>query len=413
MSNRLRGSQSPYLLRHADDPVDWYPWGAEAFEAAETSGRPILLSIGYAACHWCQVMAQESFADPATAAVMNARFINVKVDRDERPDLDRAYQLTHWLLTRHAGGWPLTAFLTADDRTPFFAGTYFPVEARGGLPAFADLLERVAAFHREQQPALREQGVALRATLARIEAPPPLAVELTPALVDELRANARAELERRFDREHGGFGAAPKFPLPGALAHLLHHWQRSAATERPDLQALYMATLSLQRMAEGGLHDQLGGGFARYSTDAAWEIPHFEKMLCDNAALLELYADAHAATGEPHFAAVAESIADFMLRDLRADDGAFIAALGADSAEGEGRHYLWTPEEVRAIAGNADGALFNTCYGLDDAPNFEDRWLPHLVRPIDELDVAARTRLAAVRATLLAHRAQRPLPCPR
>jgi uncharacterized protein YyaL (SSP411 family) len=256
MTNALAGQTSPYLEQHANNPVDWYPWGPEALSAARATGKPILLSIGYSACHWCHVMAHESFEDEATAAVMNALFINIKVDREERPDLDRIYQLAHQLLTRRGGGWPLTMFLTHDDQRPFFGGTYFPREARQGLPAFSDLLQRVAAYYREQQPELRAQNQALVDALGRIDdGEPDTALTLDASAL----RSARQQLEARFDRENGGWGGAPKFPHPASIHRLLRDWHATALSQTPDLQALFMATLTLQRMAEGGLYDQLGG----------------------------------------------------------------------------------------------------------------------------------------------------------
>jgi len=398
MSNRLKGSLSPYLLQHADNPVDWYPWGPEALAAARESGKPILLSIGYSACHWCHVMAHESFEHAPTAAVMNELFVNVKVDREERPDLDRIYQLAHQLLTRRGGGWPLTLFLTPADQRPFFGGTYFPRESRGGLPGFVDVLKRVAAYHAEHRDALEQQNAALVATLERIDTTEPLAAPPDGAAL----AAARRDLEQRFDREHGGFGQAPKFPLPAGLVRLLHQWHATAGDEQPDLKALYMATLSLHRMAEGGLRDQLGGGFARYSVDAAWQVPHFEKMLYDNAALLALYAEASVATGEAFYREVAADTADFLLRDLRGAEGAFHAALDADSEGEEGRFYLWTPDEVAAHLSPEDAALFAARYGLDGEPNVEGRWHLRIARSLD--DLAASGRFGTSAAAVLAHR---------
>jgi uncharacterized protein YyaL (SSP411 family) len=414
MNPRLAQSLSPYLRQHADNPVDWYPWGPEALAAARDSGKPILLSIGYSACHWCHVMAHESFEDPATAAVMNALFVNVKVDREERPDLDRLYQLAHQLLTRRGGGWPLTMFLTHDDQRPFFGGTYFPPEARFGLPAFRDLLQRVAQFYREQQPALRAQNDELVAALARIEYAGPRGDAPQPEAVRQ----TRRELEARFDRDHGGFSGAPKFPQPAALLRLLHAWHASATTEAPDLKALFMATFTLHRMAEGGLADQLGGGFFRYCVDAAWTIPHFEKMLGDNALLLGLYAEAWTATGEPLYGEVVAATAAFLQRELRAQGGGYYTALDADAGGAEGRYYVWSRAEIEAALG-PDAVLFAARHGLDEAPNFEGRWHLRLARSVESLAAEAggadalpqlQARLAGARAVLLELRAHRPPP---
>jgi uncharacterized protein YyaL (SSP411 family) len=411
--NRLAASTSPYLLQHADNPVDWHPWDAAALELARTSGKPILLSIGYSACHWCHVMAHESFEDAATAAVMNEHFVNIKVDREERPDLDRIYQIAHQMLTQRGGGWPLTMFLTHDDHQPFFGGTYFPGEPRHGLPAFRELLQRVAEYYRDQQTEIRAQNVALSQALADL-APPP--AEPGVALTDAPLRAARLAAEQRFDRDWGGFGAAPKFPHPTTLERLLRDWRASAGAAEPDLQALYMTTLTLTRMGEGGLFDQLGGGFFRYSVDAYWMIPHFEKMLYDNGALLGCYAQAAVATGDAAFARIAAETADWLLRDLQDVDGGFHSSWDADSEGHEGRYYVWQTAEVRALLRDADQhAVFAMRFGLDREPNFEDEsWHLHGFRSVADiasargLDIeATHARLDTARATLLAARGQR------
>jgi uncharacterized protein len=353
--NRLARETSPYLQQHAANPVDWYPWGEAAFAAARTSGRPVLLSIGYAACHWCHVMAHESFEDPATAAVMNELFVNIKVDREERPDVDRIYQLAHQLLTRRGGGWPLTMFLTHDDQRPFFGGTYFPPAPRFGMPAFTELLQRVALFYREHQPELRQQSEVLVDALQRIDAPSAAAAG---PLTDEPLKLLRSELEQRFDREHGGFTPAPKFPHAGMIDRLLRHWHSTAGSASPDLMALFMATLTAKRMADGGLFDHVGGGFCRYSVDERWEIPHFEKMLYDNGALLSTYSCLASATGDAQFARVAQLTGGFLLRDFTAAEGAFISSWDADSEGHEGLYYLWTPDALRAVLGPEAAAPF-------------------------------------------------------
>ncbi len=313
--NRLADATSPYLLQHARNPVDWYPWGQQAFDAARTLHRPILLSIGYSACHWCHVMAHESFEDQATADLMNRLFVNIKVDREERPDIDRIYQIAHQLLTRRGGGWPLTMFLTHDDQRPFFGGTYFPPEPRLGMPDFRTVLSRVAEYYREHETDLRAQCTALVDALASIDAPGP---GPGPAhLSDGPLKVLREQLEQRFDRNYGGWSPAPKFPHAGIIERLLRDWHASSDSASPDLNALFMATLTLKRMADGGLYDQLGGGFCRYSVDERWEIPHFEKMLYDNGALLAAYADAASATGEPAFGKVTRETADFLLREMQ------------------------------------------------------------------------------------------------
>ncbi len=298
--NSLAAETSPYLRQHASNPVDWHPWGPEALELARKLDKPILLSIGYSACHWCHVMAHESFEDPATAALMNELFVNIKVDREERPDIDRIYQTAHQVMNQAGGGWPLTMFLAPDSHRPFFSGTYFPPEQRYGMPGFRAVLEKVGDFYKTRRGDLKEYGDKLVDVLGQLQPPTDSS---GAGLSSEPLLTARATLQREFDGSFGGFGEAPKFPHPANLEFLLRTWRASAASEEPDLQALYMATLTLTRMAEGGLYDQLGGGFCRYSVDPYWMIPHFEKMLYDNAQLLAVYAQAAVATGEPLFRA--------------------------------------------------------------------------------------------------------------
>ena len=386
MPNRLAKETSPYLLQHADNPVDWYPWGDEAFDVAREQDKPVLLSVGYSACHWCHVMAHESFEDEATAAVMNELFVNIKVDREERPDVDRIYQTAQQLLTQRTGGWPLTMFINPDDRRPFFGGTYFPVEARYGMPAFRDLLGSVATYFREQREEVRRQGAKLTEVLGRLEPP---AADADLALTAAPLGKLRDALGRSFDRDYGGFGSAPKFPHPTTIDRLLRQWRDSASGDDPDLDALYMATLTLTRMADGGLFDHVGGGFCRYSVDRYWQIPHFEKMLYDNGPLLALYAQACLATGDERFAAVAEATADWMLADMRSPEGGFYATRDADSEGEEGLYYLWTPDEVRELVDKSDYAVFASRFGLDEPANFEGRWHLTVRRSIE--DVAAHT----------------------
>jgi uncharacterized protein YyaL (SSP411 family) len=368
--NGLGSESSPYLRSHAHNPVDWYPWGAAALERARATDRPILLSIGYAACHWCHVMAHESFEDPATAALMNELFVNIKVDREERPDLDRLYQLAQQMLTGRGGGWPLTMFLLPEDQRPFFGGTYFPPLARFGLPAFRDLLRQVAGYYRTHGAQLRASAQQVAAALADLN-PGVLAAS---ALDEGPLREARRRLGARFDRDWGGFGAAPKFPHPAGIGRLLRDWYQSADTAEPDLQGLFMAALTLTRMAEGGLFDQLGGGFFRYSVDERWEIPHFEKMLYDNAQLLRVYAEAAAATGEPLFAASAHRTAQWLLRELCSPDGAFYCSLDADSDGHEGRYYVWGAASVREALTPQEWSAFAARYGLEGPANFEGQW---------------------------------------
>src|SRR5215207_8898060 len=274
--NNLAGETSPYLQQHRVNPVAWWEWGPEALAEARRLNKPILLSVGYSACHWCHVMAHESFEDPATAALMNELFVNIKVDREERPDIDRIYQTAHQIMNQAGGGWPLTVFLAPDSQRPFFSGTYFPPEQRHGLPAFTNVLQKVAEFYRTNAADLRDHGEKLVSVLGDLQPP---ADNSAQALSRAPLATARAMLEREFDGNFGGFGDAPKFPNAMSIEFLLRTWRHSATSDEPDLQALFMATLTLTRMSEGGIYDQLAGGFARYSVDPYWMIPHFEKML--------------------------------------------------------------------------------------------------------------------------------------
>jgi len=409
-ANHLRAETSPYLLQHAANPVDWYPWSEEALDKARREDKPILLSIGYSACHWCHVMAHESFEDPETAALMNRLFVNIKVDREERPDLDKIYQTAHSLLTQRHGGWPLTVFLTPHDHVPFFAGTYFPDTPRHGMPAFREILQRISDYLPAHAGEIRAQNTSLLRALQS---------SLDTTTADALTAlpldSARQQLQRSFDERDGGFGTAPKFPHPTNIERLLRHWSgsRTGGIE-PDRRALHMAVFTLERMARGGIYDQLGGGFCRYSVDAHWEIPHFEKMLYDNGALLALYAEAGAATGNPLFERITRETAAWTLREMQSPAGGYYSSLDADSEGEEGRFYVWDRDEVRALIGEADYPLFARRYGLDRTPNFEGRW--HLNACLTAAQLAAefalpeaevRQRLAAAAATLLEAREQR------
>ncbi|HSG96575.1 MAG TPA: thioredoxin domain-containing protein [Woeseiaceae bacterium] len=400
MSNRLAKETSPYLLQHADNPVDWYPWGDEAFELARTTGKPVLLSIGYSACHWCHVMAHESFEDERTAAVMNELFVNVKVDREERPDVDKIYQVAQQLLTQRTGGWPLTMFLDGDNRRPFFGGTYFPNEPRHGMPAFTSLLEKVAEHYEKKRDEIRRQGERMLDVFAQIE---PAPADADVELIEKPLLAVRESLAQNFDREYGGFGDAPKFPHPTTLDRLLRHWRNTAGDAEPDVEALYMAALTLARMAEGGLFDHVGGGFYRYSVDRYWQIPHFEKMLYDNGPLLAIYAQAAIATGDDLFAGAANATADWMLSDMRDANGGFYATRDADSEGHEGLYYLWDPDEVGELVGD-DYPVFAKRFGLDKAANFEGRWHLTIREQITDEEAAAVER---AKNSLLKRRAER------
>ncbi|HWR77058.1 MAG TPA: thioredoxin domain-containing protein, partial [Thiobacillus sp.] len=408
MPNRLSTEPSPYLLQHADNPVDWYPWGEEALEKARREAKPILLSIGYSACHWCHVMAHDCFEDAEVAAVMNRLFVNIKVDREERPDLDQIYQSAHQLLTQRGGGWPLTVFLTP-DQTPFFAGTYFPKRPRYQLPGIIDLMENVARAWHERRGEVLTQSKAVRDALARQQ---PVADTAAP-LNDAPLSSAVTDLAQAFDPVWGGFSRAPKFPRPGELFFLLREAQRSG-----NAQARDMALFSLRKMASGGVRDQLGGGFCRYSVDEQWAIPHFEKMLYDNGPLLHLYADAWALSGETLFADTAEGIVDWLLREMSAPEGGFYSALDADSEGHEGKFYVWTPDQVRAQLSAEEYAVAAPVYGFDLPPNFENtHWNPFLARSLNDVAAelglstdAAAARLANARAKLFAARETRVRP---
>jgi len=405
--NRLAGETSPYLRQHAANPVDWYPWGDEALARAKRENRPILLSIGYSACHWCHVMAHESFEDQAVADLMNGLFINVKVDREERPDLDQIYQAAHAMLTRRSGGWPLTMFLTPEQE-PFFGGTYFPKTSRYGLIGFADLLPRIAGAYREQGSAIAEQNARLLSALRMTNPEPPDAAEALPANAANLAAVSA--LSSSFDPVHGGFGAAPKFPHATELDLCLRHYAL-----QNDPRSREIVEVSLSRMADGGICDQLAGGFCRYSVDAEWTIPHFEKMLYDNALLLALYADAWRATGSEGFARTATGIVSWLLEEMRSPEKGFYSSLDADSEHEEGKFYVWTPDEVRALLDADEYMVAAAHWGLGDPPNFEhESWHLRVVAPLADVartlslalpDVEAR--IDSARAKLLAARALR------
>jgi hypothetical protein len=399
--NRLAQETSPYLRQHAENPVDWHPWGAEAIEQARMLDRPILLSIGYSACHWCHVMAHESFEDEATAAVMNRLFVNVKVDREERPDLDKVYQLAHQVLTQRGGGWPLTMFLAPDDLTPFFGGTYFPKQARYGMPAFTDLIERVSAFYRNERASVASQNASLRGVFQEI-LPPGAPAGLT--ISREPLDRAQQRLTASFDPRFGGFGPAPKFPHAASLEFLL----------RAGGDALPMAHLTLRRMAEGGIFDQLGGGFCRYSVDPFWMIPHFEKMLYDNGPLLALCAQAAVATGDGLLREAAVATAHWALGEMRAPGGAFYAALDADSEGHEGLFYVWQRDEVARLLGPDEYRVLARRFGLDRDANFEGAWHLHAFVTLEEVAreaaipvETAKRLLDSARARLLDERSKR------
>src|SRR5271169_267999 len=404
MPNRLAGESSPYLRQHAHNPVDWYPWGDEAFEKARREEKPVFLSIGYSSCHWCHVMERESFENEEIARTLNEHWVSIKVDREERPDVDDVYMTAVQLMSGR-GGWPLSAFLLPDKR-PFFAGTYFPPDDRYGRPGFLTVLGRLAAAWRERRADL-ESGAAEIA--AEIAAASGLAAPGAPETLSRARLGLLgAVLRRVFDGAHGGFGDAPKFPPHLALAWLL---RRGAGG---DAVALAMARATLDAMANGGIHDHLGGGFHRYSTDAEWLLPHFEKMLTDNAQLLGVYARAWAITGDETYARVARCTGDYLLREMRGEEGGFFAGTDADSEGEEGRFFVWDPTEIREVLGKEEGEYFCEWYGVRPEGNFRDegsgrltgRSILHLSKKISS-SPGAEERLAPLRLRLLGARAKR------
>jgi hypothetical protein len=383
-TNALINETSPYLLQHAHNPVQWYPWGEAALARARAADKPILLSIGYSACHWCHVMAHESFEDETTAKLMNAHFINIKVDREERPDLDKIYQTAQQLLTHRTGGWPLTMFLTPDDQIPFFGGTYFPPEPRYGMPGFPGLLERVATYYRTEQEAIQRQNQSMQEALQVMAQPQETDDESGAQHPLETAVN---ELAQSFDSRHGGFGGAPKFPHPPNLDLLL----RVADSPRlcGDPAPLDdMLRLTLQKMAEGGIYDQLAGGFCRYSVDDHWLIPHFEKMLYDNGQLLCIYSDGWQRLRDPATGDTADGIAAWVMNEMQAADGGYFSSLDADSEGHEGRFYVWDPEQVRALLTEEEFAVCRLRFGLDKSANFEGQWHFFVAAGVDAIAAA-------------------------
>jgi uncharacterized protein len=402
MANRLADETSPYLLQHAGNPVDWWPWSEAAFEEARRRGVPVLLSVGYASCHWCHVMAHESFEDEATAEYLNDHFVSVKVDREERPDVDSVYMEAVQAATGQ-GGWPMTVFLTPAAE-PFYFGTYFPPAPRHGMPSFRQVLEGVATAWSDRREEVADVAGRIVRDLAgrgiRYEQPqPPGPEELASALL---------ELTREFDAERGGFGGAPKFPPSMALEFLLRHHARTGSDG-----ALEMAQATCEAMARGGVYDQLGGGFARYSVDAGWVVPHFEKMLYDNALLCRVYAHAWRTTGSGLARRVALETAEFMVRELGTDQGGFASALDADSDDGHGRHregayYVWTPDQLTDVLGEEDGQWAAGYFGVTDEGTFEEG--ASVLRLRDGARLSDASRVASVRERLLHARERRPRP---
>ncbi|QYK50324.1 MAG: thioredoxin domain-containing protein [Anaerolineales bacterium] len=404
MPNRLANSNSPYLLQHQDNPVDWYPWGPEALARAKAEDKPIFLSIGYAACHWCHVMAHESFEDETTTAYMNEHFINIKVDREERPDIDGIYMGAVVAMTG-SGGWPMSVFLTPDGE-PFLGGTYFPPTPRHNLPSFMDALQHVQRIWSEQREQVLENGRIITQHLQ-----PSAAQQADGSLPPEALSQAVMALAQAYDWRHGGWGQAPKFPQPMAIDFLL------ARATQGDQLALDMARHALQSMALGGMYDVVGGGFARYSVDNFWRVPHFEKMLYDNALLARAYLHGYLVTGDESLREICERTLDFVARELRHADGGFYSSLDADSEGEEGKFYVWSLAEIQASLDEAQAELVIAAYGVSAAGNFEGHNVLQRVKGDEELakqfgtDTAeVRSQLATAHAALLAARSRRVRP---
>ncbi len=372
MPNHLIHETSPYLLQHAENPVDWYPWGEEAFEKARREDKPVLLSIGYSACHWCHVMAHESFEDEQIAQLMNENFVNIKVDREERPDLDQIYMNAVQMMTHH-GGWPMTVFLTP-DAVPFYGGTYFPPEDRYNMPGFPRVLIGVAEAYRDRQDDIRETGTSLVTELKRLSAAGGSDYAIETGLLDA----AYAGIIRNYDSINGGFGGAPKFPPAMTLEFLLRTHARTGNRE-----ALEMVSHTCRKMANGGMYDQLGGGFHRYSTDARWLVPHFEKMLYDNALLSRLYLHYFQVSQEPLARDVVQGILDYVLREMTHAQGGFYSTQDADSEGHEGKFFVWSMDEIRTALGEGDARIFAAYYNITEAGNFEGKNILNVTRPAD------------------------------
>src|SRR5215210_80664 len=404
LANRLANETSPYLLQHKDNPVDWYPWGEEALQRAREEDKPVLLSVGYSACHWCHVMERESFEDDETARMMNEHFVNVKVDREERPDIDSIYMAAVQALTRH-GGWPMTVFLTPDG-APFYGGTYFPPIPSRGMPSFQQLLLSVADAYENRREEVLQSAESVRDYLqASTAAVMPEAEAAGTELLDRAAGSLLSQLDRRF----GGFGAAPKFPQAMNLEVLLRHYHRTG-----DRSVLDAVELTLRSMANGGIYDQLGGGFARYSRDAYWLVPHFEKMLYDNALLSRLYLETYQATGDVFYLRIAEETLDYVLRDMTGEEGGFYSAEDADSEGVEGKFYVWTSEELETVLGTDDASLAARYWGVTERGNFEGRNILHVPLPPEavagEFGLSPgelRERFVEIRGKLFADREKR------
>ena len=412
-NNLLDSETSPYLLQHADNPVNWHPWNEDALAKARAENKPILLSIGYSACHWCHVMAHESFEDESTAKIMNEHFINIKVDREERPDLDKIYQTAHSLLTSRSGGWPLTVFLSPHNHMPFFAGTYFPDKKRQNMPSFSEIMDLVSNAYITKKEEIEQQDSSIANVLKNISEHTPSSARLNSLPLDL----ARKQLEGAFDKKTGGFSGAPKFPHPDMLERCLRHHLFLKAQGKQDKTALDMTTFTLDKMALGGFLDQIGGGFYRYSTDEKWMIPHFEKMLYDNAQLFTLYSQAYRLTHNPLYIQTVESSADWVIREMQTSEGGYCSAIDADTDGAEGKTYIWTPDLVKQFLSDDEYAVFAVKYSLDQAANFESSWHLHsttgnesLAEQLEMELYTLESLLDSANQKLLAQRENRPQP---
>jgi len=403
-TNRLIHETSPYLLQHAHNPVDWHPWGEEALAKAKTENKPILLSIGYSACHWCHVMERESFENPDIAGLMNEHFVNIKVDREERPDLDDIYQKSAQAFMRRGGGWPLTVFLTPDQE-PFWGGTYFPPVPRHGLPGFSEVLLGVVSAYRTEPDQVKQNTQKVKAGLRQISALKPSTEPLDEALLD----GAVKDLGSFYEPVNGGFGQAPKFPTPPPFHVLLRRFARTK-----NRTTLDMVLHSLWKMAAGGIYDHLGGGFHRYSTDGQWLVPHFEKMLYDNAQLVRLYLDGWRLSREPRFRQVVEETLEYLRREMVHPEGGFYTAQDADSEGHEGKYFVWEPAEIKNVLGPDLGGIFCRVYDITDGGNFEGKNIPNLIPANGRIDVtdlpASAHTIADARRRLLEVRERRVKP---
>ncbi len=393
-TNRLIDETSPYLLQHAHNPVDWYPWGEEAFERAKAEDKPVLVSIGYSACHWCHVMEHESFENEATAAIQNEHFVNIKVDMEERPDVDQIY-MNFVQMTTGRGGWPMNVFLTPDKR-PFFGGTYFPPSPRYGMPSWQQILLSIAEAYRGRRDEIEHSATDIVGELRRMSI-----VEAAGGLSDTILDSAYTSFVRTFDATNGGWGGAPKFPQAMSIEFLLRYHHRTG-----DEKALEMVTRTLDKMALGGIYDQLGGGFHRYAVDAIWLVPHFEKMLYDNAQLVRVYLHAYQVTGNDAYKTIVVETLEYVRREMLDADGGFYSSQDADSEGEEGKFFVWTPDEIENVLGNSDGHAFCAAYDISAGGNFEGHSIPNL-RSKQSLAPARNTAFDEPRRKLFEHREHR------